>query len=264
MNLPNYLGIKRHNHGKNHSYTIDGVKADGVTTLLSEGMPKKALAPWAARRVAEYVADADEEFLSSLKRGGRNSFVHFLKNVPWDERDKAGVRGTMIHNLAEQLINGEPVDVPEHLVGHVEATVKFMDDWRPRAVLTECVVASRTWGYAGTFDLVADLPDGRRILFDYKTAASGIWPETAMQLAAYRYADMYLGDDGTEMPVTEIGIEDSYAVWIRADGYDCIPLNTSQEVFSAFLHVAQVARNNRTAPSWIKAAEQAPHWDIAA
>ncbi len=260
----NYLGIKRHNVGKNHYYTIDGVKADGVTTLLSDGQPKKALAPWAARRVAEYAYDCDPVLLEQLKAAGRNSFVHFLKNVPWDERDKAGVRGSTLHDLAESLISGAEVDVPDPLTGHVESVVRFMDEWRPRPVLTETVIASRTWEYAGTFDLVADLPDGRRILYDYKTAASGIWPETAMQLAAYRWADCYVGDDGTEMPMSEVGIDEAYAIWVRADGYDAIPLETGKHVWQAFLHVAQVARNSKTNQTWLRPAEQAPRWEAAA
>ena len=249
-------GIRRINAGKNHYYKIDGHKADGVTTLLGKGMPKPALAYWSARCVAEFVADATEDHLWALKQSGRNSFVDHLKKVPWDQRDQAAVRGTDVHALAEQLIHGAEVSVPDHLAGHVESAVRFMDEWRVTPVLVERVVGCRKWLYAGTFDLIADLPDGRRVLFDYKTSRSGIFAETAMQLAAYRWADCYVGtDDQTEVPMGEVGIDESKAVWLRADGYDVIPLNTDLQVFNTFLHVAHVARSIEPMKSWLSAAE---------
>ncbi len=256
-------GIKRHQAGRNHYYTIDGARADGVTTLLSQGKPKN-LTNWAARLVAEYVADADEQHLFNMRAAGREPFVNFLKGIPNGARNKAAVRGTEVHALAEQLITGASVEVPEALAGYVEAAAAFMDEWKPAPVLVEAVVASRTWNYAGTFDLVADLPDGRRVLFDYKTSASGIWPETAMQLAAYRNADVYLGDDGTEMPMREVGIDECAAVWLRADGYDLVPLVTEPFVFKAFLHVAQVARNIRGEKDWVLPAVRSPFLGEAA
>ena len=47
-------------------------------------------------------------------------------------------------------------------------------------------------------------PDGRTVLLDYKTAGSGVWPETAFQLAAYAHAEFYVAEDGTERPVPAI------------------------------------------------------------
>ena len=38
----------------------------------------------------------------------------------------------------------------------------------------------------GTFDLIADFNDGLRRLVDIKTTRSGIYPETTIQVAAYR------------------------------------------------------------------------------
>jgi hypothetical protein len=104
------------------------------------------------------------------------------------------------------------------------------------------------WRYCGTFDRDADVarPDTgtpERVLIDWKTAASGIWPDTAFQLAAYRWAETYVDTDGAEKPMADLGITRSYGVHLRADGYDAIPLDTSEQVFKDFLHIAWVARH---------------------
>lgn len=238
------MTIKRIDAGKGHRYTIDGSKADGVTTLIKKGLPSPALMYWSARCVAEYVADADDDTLATLRSLGRNGMVNALKEAPWAKRDKAAVRGTEVHGIAEHLIKGEEVEVPEHLAGHVEAYVKFLDEWKPEPVLVEATVGHRKWRYAGTLDMVCKLPDGRTVLADIKTAASGIWPETAYQLAAYRHAEVYLDADGAEQPMPTV--DAGYAIWVRADGYDVIPVTCDERVFKDFLHIAWVARAAET------------------
>ena len=55
-----------------------------------------------------------------------------------------------------------------------------------------------------------------RGVHDYKTSQSGIWPETALQLALYAGADVYLDSDGNEVPLPPI--EALYGVHLREDG----------------------------------------------
>jgi hypothetical protein len=233
-------GIKRINTGKGHWYRIDGRKADGVTTLLSDGLPKPALLPWGIRSVAEYAADHLDR-LVEMQPMGREAIVAALKQAPYSDRDRAAKRGTEVHGLAEKLINGVEVDVPDELAGHVESYVRYLDEWKPTPVLVEATVASRKWGYCGTLDAVYDLPDGRRVIGDIKTSRSGIFPEIVLQLAAYRYAEVYLdGDD--EKPMADVGITHAQGIWVRADGYDVYDLPADEAAFNKFLHVATVAR----------------------
>jgi len=186
--------------------------------------------------------------------------IEHLKGAPNRIRDGAAVRGTRVHKIAESLIFGaDDLEIPEDLKGHVESCAKFIKDWKVRPLLVELTVGSYRWGYAGTFDLIAELPDGRRVLFDYKTGRSGVWPETALQLAAYRYADAYLAEDGTEIPMKEVGVTESKAVWVRADGYDVVPLITDGTVFKTFLHVLQVAKAVDVMPAW-KGEVELPPW----
>lgn len=247
------MTLQRINYGRGHGYKIDGQKVDGVTTLISGGLPKPALMYWSARTVAEYVADADEQTLKTLRGLGRAGMVAALKEVPWTARDTAAAKGTEVHGLAERLAAGEAVEIPEAIAGFVESCVAFLDEYDVQEIAVEVAVGSRTWRYGGTADLIADirLPDGTRAraVVDYKTAASGIWPDVSLQLAAYRNAEMYLDADGNEQPLADLDLaETAYAVWLRADGYDVYPVNVGVEAFKTFQHLAYVARrvNDKT------------------
>lgn len=261
--------IRRINTGWGHRYTIDGEPAPGVTTLLGKGMPKPALIAWAGNTVAAYVADADPEELERLRALGRDNMYDFLKKAPNRDRDRGAARGTDVHTYAERLVRGEPVEPPDDIAGYVEAAVAFMNDWRPAPVLVEALVASRQYRYCGTLDLVADLPDGRRAILDYKTGKplrrptdKGVYPEAALQLAAYRWCDTYVDADGNELPMSEVGINCSYAVRLYPDGtYRCCPVQTDETVFSYFLNIARVGRFFDRMAEWIGEAES---WKAAA
>lgn len=228
-----------------HWYKLDGRKADGVTTLISQGMPKPQLVKWAARSVAEFVTDHADD-VEAMRGWDRQRMVDELRETPYRERDAAAKRGSEIHALAERLVRGEEIDVPEEIAGHVESCARFLDDYRVTPLLIEAAVANRQWNYAGTLDLVAELPDGRRPLTDYKTGRSGIWGETGLQLAAYANAEFYLDDHGAEQPMPDLGITGGLAIHVRDDGYDAHDIRIDSEAFKKFLHVAWVARMAKT------------------
>ncbi len=235
------MTLRRINTGRGHWYRLDGKKTDGVTTLIGAGLPKPALLPWGIKSVAEYAADHLDR-LVEMQPMGREAIVAALKQSPYTERDTAARRGTEVHQLAERLIAGDEVDVPDELAGHVESYVRFLDEWHPKPVIVEAPVASRKWDYAGTMDMVYDLPDGRRVIADIKTSRSGIYPETVLQLAAYRFADFFLDDDGVEQLMAALGVTHAQGIWVRADGYDVFDLPADEQAHNRFLHVATVAR----------------------
>ena len=234
------MSLKRIDRGRGHSYLLDGQKADGVTTLISDGIPKPALINWAANTTAAYAVDHFDE----LAEEPPSKRLDILKRARYMDLDAAGRRGTEVHALAEKLAHGEEVDVPDELAGHVESAVKFLDAWNPEVLRTETVVASRAWRFAGTFDLLMRLPDGRVVLADWKTSRSGIFGETSLQLGAYANAEVYL-DGAEEKPVAELGITHGMALWIRADGYAVYPVDLERG-FKVFKHVAWLARQCKT------------------
>jgi hypothetical protein len=227
---------RRINRGRGHSYLLDGDTADGVTSIVGEGVPKKALIDWAARITAGYAVDHWDE----LAQLGLAERLRRLEKARWADRDSAGVRGTAVHALAHRLAAGEEVDVPDPLVGHVDAYLQFVKEWQPEELLVEAVVANRQWRYMGTLDLVARLADGKTWLLDWKTSASGVWPESALQLAGYANCDFHLGPQGEELPLPPI--DAAGCVWLRADGYDLVPVDISEQTFRVFLYAQQLAR----------------------
>lgn len=213
-----------------------GEKIPGVTTILGNGLPKPALVNWAGNTTAAYAVDNWDD-LATMKPSER---LDVLKKARYEDRDAAAKRGTEVHTLAERLMRFEEVEVPDELRGHVEAYCSYLDDWQPDPVLTEVTVVSYEHGYAGTLDMVHRLPDGTVVLADIKTSRSGIYGETALQLAAYRFADVYLDEDGIEQPM--VAVDECHAIWVRADGYSVYPLDCTRPVFDDFRRVAQVAR----------------------
>jgi hypothetical protein len=238
------MTIKRMNRGKSHSYvnTETGQKVSGVTTILSKGMPKPALVNWAANATIDYAIDHWDE-LSKMTPSAR---AKALSRARFEDRDMAANRGREVHKLAERLIHGELVAVPEELVDYVDSYVRFLDEFRAVPIRTEFTVYNSSHDYCGTSDLLAQLvdpqnPDSEPLtwLLDIKTNRSGVFPETALQLAAYRWADTLIHGDGStsSMPPVEM----TGAVWVRPDGYDLIPIETERHQLETFLHVKRIA-----------------------
>ena len=232
--------------GKPTHYYVDadGKRIPGVTTILNEGLPKPALINWAANATAEAAVNRWDE-LGSMGPADR---LKILKAARYEDRDAAAKRGTEVHDLAEKLMLGQEVTVPDELRGHVEAYVRFLDEWNPTPILTEVTVVNYTHGYAGTLDMVAKFSPGN-VLADIKTTRSGIYGETALQLAAYRYAEVYIGHDGEEHELPDI--VDTWAIWVRGDGYSVIPVNTSPSVFDDFRRVAATSRAAKRLSSYV-------------
>lgn len=234
---------------KAHRYWCDGKPITGVTTLIGKGLPKEALPKWSAKTVAEYVAD-NEAAIEQLRGMGREPMVAALKEVPWQKRDEAAVRGTDVHAHAELVVHGLEVDVPEHLVAHVQGYARWLDDFGVVPVLTERSVANRKHWFAGRFDLIADLA-GSRWMLDVKTS-KGVYGETAMQTDAYRNAEFYVDDDDpdTEHPMPE-GIERLGVLHVTDAGTQLYPLQSDGQPFRDFLHVAYIAKRRKAIDSYI-------------
>ena len=231
-------GVTRRVDGRNggHWYRLDGEKVDGVTTVIGNGVPKPAIPYWAAREVAGFAYD-NLDIVSDLKR---DEAVDLLKGVPWRDRDRGARRGGEVHGYASAMINGEEVEVPEELVGHVDSYLKFLEAFNVQPVLVEFVCGNRTHRWMGTGDLIADFNDGLRRLVDIKTTRSGIYPEATIQVAAYRNAEFYLDAYGKERPM--IPVDACAAVWVRADGYDLVPLNADPFAYRVFRHAQVIAQ----------------------
>jgi len=247
--------LTRRNYGRGHSYYLDGEKIPGVTSILGDGLAKPALVSWAARTVAGYAVDNWDQ-LAGEKPSVR---LKTLEGAHYADRDAAGKRGTEVHRLAEQLNSGAEVAVPDELAGHVEAYVKFLDEHDPHVLLSECSVVHLLAKneYAGTLDVVADFPAlGKRLLCDIKTARSGVFPDNALQLAAYRYATSFLDLDGELKPMPEV--DGCAVIHVRADGYSLVPVEAGPAEHRFFLYCRQLWRWQNEVSKTVVGEEIAP------
>ena len=240
------MTIQRRSYGRGHGYKVDGLKMPGVTTILGKTMPKEALINWAAETTANYAVDNWDD-LGQLAPSKR---LKELMGARFADRDQAANRGTEVHEIAEKYIRGEEVEVPDALDGHVRQYEAFVHDRRVTPVQVEVVVANRAVGYCGTVDLVADV-DGRRKLVDLKTSRSGIFAETALQTVAYANAEVYLGADGEEHPMAELGIVDVAALHLTADGWSLVPIQQRAEIWTYFRHLAWLYYRQEDQPTWL-------------
>jgi hypothetical protein len=247
--------IVRRDNGHNHWYQdLDTEeRVPGVTTILDQGLPKKALINWSGNATAEYAIDHWDE-LTALAPSVRLSK---LKAGRYEAKDAAANRGTQVHKMGERLIAGERVVVPDLLRPYVDSYVRFLDEFQLRARYVEAVVYSETHRYVGTLDIIADiiLPDMPEYnhlprdddgyvcdcLIDAKTNRSGIFGETALQLAGYRYAECLQSDPADPDSAIEMpAVAWTGAVWIRPDGYSLVPVVATEEQHLKFLYAQQV------------------------
>lgn len=199
--------VRRVETKRGHHYLDgQGQRIPGVTTILGDGIPKPQLINWAGNATAEAAINRWDE-LADLPPAQR---LETLKKARYEVTDKAKRRGTEVHGYAERLVQGEQVTgIPDELRGHVEEYARFIDAFGLDPVLVEVVIVNYTHGYAGTLDLVADLDcpicsKRCRWLLDVKTNEKGIYAETALQLAAYRFAEAYVDNDATEHPMIAV------------------------------------------------------------
>jgi hypothetical protein len=210
-----------------------------VTTILRVVDKSGPLIGWARREVAACAVRNLDVLVAMRAEGGPNAAVTWLKTIPDYARDKAADRGTQVHLLAEQIVRGGEPEVPEELAGHVASYRRFLREWSPRFVAVEQMVCSLTHGYAGTFDAIADIA-GERWLLDLKSG-NGIYPEAALQLAAYGAAQ-FIGRPGDprryRLPrPTRFGV-----VHVSADRAELVPMAVDRSTFATFLRALELWR----------------------
>lgn len=218
----------------------NGERIPGVTTILGDGLPKAALINWAANATAEAAINRWDE-LADLPPAER---LDTLKRARYIKTDIARNRGTEVHGYAEDLVQGKQVvGVPDELRGHVEGYTRFLDAFNVQPVLVEVVIVNYTYGYAGTLDLIAEIDcpisGGRKTwLMDVKTNEKGIYAETALQLAAYRYSEAYVDNEGIEHPM--IPVDHCGAIHVTSDDAVLVPTLSGPEQFKTFRIASKV------------------------
>lgn len=207
---------------ENHRYTLNGKRTTSVTTILGGGIPKQMLPAWYAKQAAE---------AAWINRDMNDypEFIRLVKDAPNQARDKAGLRGTDIHNLAEAYLHGEQVSIPAEHVDPVMGFAKFIEDFQVVPLLTEKSVYLKEFNCAGRFDFIGHIAgcDGP-VLIDWKTS-NGVYPETKLQTAAYASADFYVEPDAPDVELKLPEVVATFVAHITPEGTELHPLARNRE-----------------------------------
>jgi hypothetical protein len=244
----------------------NGERYWSVTTILG-ALPKDALKWWAAKVVAEFAYDRSKTWFTM----DRDEAIEWLKREPLRFTNKRADVGSAIHRAAEAWVLQQPMkgDFEEEerkAIGHF---IGWVQTFGVRFLATEASVFHRSQKYAGTLDAIVEIPydrllarvhgnpalvpwtprEGRNVvtlLVDYKSGGDvdegkGVYPEAALQLAAYANAEFIGLPNGGESPLP---ILDGAAVLqVQAKGWRFVPADALRpEVFTTFLYVREVFR----------------------
>lgn len=251
----------------------DDLRLWSVTTLIG-CLDKPALVPWAALKTAQAAVHDLAKWTSRLDHEGEASAIDYLKNARfrgkrWER--SATELGTAVHKACEHAaIHGRfnPADVAdEELAPFLRQYGRFLSDFQPEYIAAEVTVFNPTFHYAGTCDAFLRI-DGVNYIVDYKTSREsddargnpkGPYPEVALQLAAYRYAELaavwrarqsevykrryYLLNENERalaVPVPEV--DHGLVIYLTPDRYALHPVRCDAEIFDLFLAVVDAAR----------------------
>lgn len=242
-----------------------------AVTALIGCLDKPALPQWAAIETSKAAVDDVRVWQSRLANEGRDSAIDYLKNARF--RAGKGQRsakdlGSAVHEACERYaLTGTRPDVDAEVRPFLVQFDKFLQEFQPEFTAVETTVYSPTYGYAGTCDGFMTVA-GERLIFDYKTSRDSYdgrgdpktpYPEVALQLAGYRFAEMaavwrarrfeqfrrryyLLSVTERELSVPVPEVDGGVAIQLTPDFYAVHPVRCDEGVHEAFLYVLEAAR----------------------
>lgn len=215
-----------------HRYYWNGAgPIASVTTVIGVVDKSGPLIGWAKRTTAEAAVDNAAAIPGWVEMAGRDGAVSLLTKAASVKRDRAADAGTAVHGYAEAISRGIDVEVPEDYAPFVAVYRRFLADFSPAFLAAEEMVCSLKHGYAGTLDAICTIA-GETWLLDYKTS-KGVYPETALQLAAYGAAD-FIGRPGVARKFAIPKVDQYGVLHLRPEGYELVPFSIAG-AFKAFL-----------------------------
>jgi hypothetical protein len=260
------MTIKRRKYGSGYAYylgkQIPANKVASVTQITGM-LPSKNLIEWAGNTTAEYAIDHIRTLAAMCAAEKTSEALKRLQRARYEVTDPAKKRGTEVHKLAEALIAGDEVVVPDELKGYVEAYTDFLNVVEPQPVATELIVASRRHRYCGTADLLADLPavpwqgeilPAARWLLDLKTGEKGVYAEAALQLCGYEHCDIFAPEDGQEpdeRPLSWLNIGRCGVVHLSSESWELRPVDTGEATWRAFRYLLWMHKQQEAMKLWV-------------
>lgn len=200
--------IHMQKRGESRFYTRDGTAYPGVTSVLNM-YPKPFLSRWSAGMAADLAVRA-LDFVRRMADEDEKGAIAYLAGASKRYARMRAAVGTKAHDLFERIIRGEHIGaVHPDMEPYRDNFELFLAAVNPELLYAENIVWSDAHEYAGSFDAIIIVwfdeagnitPDRsgtpRTLIVDWKTGKR-IYPEVALQLAAYGAAPFFVDADGT-------------------------------------------------------------------
>ena len=218
----------------NSRFYVDPISEDklpSVTSVLN-ALAKPALKFWAAKKTAEAAVEEFGTIAQMVGQGKTEGAIDYLKRAPQRSSGPASKLGSEVHDLCDRIAKGEDLKRvhPDHQA-FVDNFQQWVKDFEVGFLESEITVWSDTHGYAGTLDAICMI-DGEALILDWKTGASGVWADVALQLNAYANADCILDPDGTRRDLPQI--DGAAVLHLRPEFADLYPVRLGDDVFDVF------------------------------
>lgn len=249
-----------------------------VTTIIGI-LDKPGLLYWAAEQTARAALKSRDTWTAMEIEQGTDETIKWLRDARF-RRGRGELSdtefGTQIHKLCESYaLTGTRPEITEDIFAADLALARqcfdqfdrWLDTFQPSYQATEVVVYHPKYGYAGTTDAFLTI-GGVRFIVDYKASKksydaqgrpSPIYPETALQLAGYRFAEMAavwrprvfesfrrryyaLSHNEQELAVAVPEVYTGLGVKITPEHCIAYPVRCDERVFEAFLYCLECAR----------------------
>lgn len=241
-----------------------------VTTILG-CLKAEGLLYWTAEEAAKAAVNSAASLQARIEEEGREAVIKWLRDARFrrakGERTAAEL-GTEVHAACEAYaLTGQRPDVDAEVQPFLDQFDRWAQEFQPVYQAAEVTVYSPSYGYAGTCDAFLTV-GGVRCIVDYKSSRKSFdnrgnpttpYPEVALQLAAYRHAEMaavwrprrmeqyrrryyLLGQAEREMAVPVPEVDTGLVIHITPDHCDAYPVECGPDIFESFLFVQEAAR----------------------
>ena len=241
-----------------------------VTTILG-CLKAEGLLYWTAEEAAKAAVNSAASLQARIEEEGRQAVIKWLRDARFrrakGERTAAEL-GTEVHAACEAYaLTGQRPDVDAEVQPFLDQFDRWAQEFQPVYQAAEVTVYSPSYGYAGTCDAFLTV-GGVRCIVDYKSSRKSFdnrgnpttpYPEVALQLAAYRHAELaavwrprrmeqyrrryyLLGQAEREMAVPVPEVDTGLVIHITPDHCDAYPVECGPDIFESFLFIQEAAR----------------------
>lgn len=156
------------------------------------------------------------------------------------EREQSADRGSRVHEAAEQRVPVSKAD-PD-VAPFLAQFYDWLDASNAKVLSQEGQVFNLTLGYAGSYDLIVQLPDGRIVVIDIKTGKN-IYADHALQLMGYGLGEFVGWNDRRDMAATQLlqGAHALAVLHLTEEGWEFVELRVTPELRQAFESMCHLA-----------------------